>query len=121
MVVSSPTGSTAYAWSAGGPVVWPEVQALVVAPISAHALFARPLVVDHRCEVVVELVSRSPEAVLLCDGRRRYDLRPGCRVEVTSASDPVRFARLHATSFTDRLVAKFHLPVAGWRGKRAEG
>lgn len=121
VLVSSPTGSTAYAWSAGGPVVWPEVQALLVAPISAHALFARPLVVDHRCEVAVELVSRSPEAVLWCDGRRGYDLRPGCRVEVTSAPDPVRFARLHATSFTDRLVAKFHLPVAGWRGKRTEG
>ncbi|MDZ7576719.1 MAG: NAD kinase [Candidatus Nanopelagicales bacterium] len=119
VVVSSPTGSTAYAWSSGGPVVWPAVQALVVAPISAHALFARSLVVAPDSKVAVELLPASPEGVIWCDGRRHHDLEPGSRVEITRADDPLKFARLHEARFTDRLVAKFGLPVEGWRGKRA--
>ena len=119
VVVATPTGSTAYAWSAGGPVVWPGVAALVVSPISAHALFARALVVDPKNTVAVEVQSTSAEAVLWCDGRRVHDLLPGGRVEVTANANPVRFARLHESDFTDRLVAKFHLPVEGWRGSHA--
>ncbi|MDX6744905.1 NAD kinase [Actinocorallia sp. A-T 12471] len=117
VVCATPTGSTAYAFSAGGPVVWPEVEAMLVVPISAHALFARPLVVSPASTVAVEVTHENEGAVLWCDGRRTVDLPPGSRVEVRRSDVPVRLARLHLTPFTDRLVTKFGLPVAGWRGR----
>ena len=117
VVLSTPTGSTAYSFSAGGPIVWPQVQALVMTPLSAHALFARPMVVDPGSTLAVEILERSDQqAVLWCDGRRGVDLPPGARVTVTTSSEPVRLARLHPSPFSDRLVRKFSLPVTGWRG-----
>ena len=117
VVCATPTGSTAYNFSAGGPVVWPSVEALLMVPISAHALFARPLVVAPSSVLAVEVLARTEGAgVLWCDGRRTVDLPPGARIEVRRGSRPVRFVRLHAAPFTDRLVAKFGLPVQGWRG-----
>jgi NAD+ kinase len=115
VVLATPTGSTAYAFSAGGPVVWPEVEALLLVPISAHALFARPLVVAPTSVPAVEILS-SREAVLWCDGRRSFPLVAGSRVEVRCSDLPVRVARLARPPFTDRLVAKFALPVRGWHG-----
>ncbi|MDT0454055.1 NAD kinase [Streptomyces hesseae] len=116
VVCATPTGSTAYAFSAGGPVVWPEVEALLMVPISAHALFAKPLVTAPDSVLAVEVQPQTPNGVLWCDGRRSVDLPAGARVEVRRGAVPVRLARLHHASFTDRLVAKFALPVAGWRG-----
>jgi NAD+ kinase len=117
VVCATPTGSTAYNFSAGGPVVWPGVEALLMVPICAHALFARPLVVAPTSELAVEVISRADGAgVLWCDGRRAFDLPPGARIEVTRGERPVRLVRLHEAPFTDRLVAKFDLPVHGWRG-----
>jgi NAD+ kinase len=117
VVLSTPTGSTAYNFSAGGPVVWPGVEAMVVVPISAHALFARPMVVAPDSVVAVEVIARTDGAgVLWCDGRRAVDLPPGARIEVRRGDRPVRLARLDRGPFTDRLVAKFDLPVDGWRG-----
>ncbi len=116
VVCATPTGSTAYAFSAGGPVVWPEVEALLMVPISAHALFARPLVVAPTSVLALEVVGGS-DAVAWCDGRRRLDLTRGDRVEVRRSRVPLRVARLHPAPFTDRLVAKFALPVEGWRGQ----
>jgi NAD+ kinase len=127
VVCSTPTGSTAYAFSAGGPVVWPEVEALLLVPISAHALFAPPMVVSPRSVLAVELITgnETSGAVLWCDGRRKVDLPSGARVEVRRGALPVLLARLHAPGarggrFTDRLVAKFGLPVSGWRGRTWE-
>ncbi|MCW2948309.1 MAG: ATP-NAD/AcoX kinase [Actinoallomurus sp.] len=117
VVCATPTGSTAYAFSAGGPVVWPEVEALLVVPISAHALFARPLVVSPHSLVALELLPATSGGVLWCDGRRQVEVPAGARVEVRRGEKPVRLARLHQTPFTDRLVTKFGLPVAGWRGR----
>jgi NAD+ kinase len=117
VVLATPTGSTAYAFSAGGPIVWPEVEALLIAPISAHALFAKPLVVSPRSRLAVEILGRTDaHAVLWCDGRRSVDLPPGARVEVTKSPVPVRLARISATPFSARLVRKFELPIHGWRG-----
>jgi NAD+ kinase len=117
IVISTPTGSTAYAFSAGGPVVWPSVDALLMVPLSAHALFARPLVISPNSLVAVEVLKRSAGAgVLWCDGRRTTDLPAGARVEVRKSDKPVRLARLRQGPFTDRLVRKFSLPVEGWRG-----
>ena len=118
VVCATPTGSTAYAFSAGGPVVWPEVEALLVVPISAHALFARPLVVSPHSVIALELPDESSAAVMWADGRRAIDLPPRARVEVRRSTQPVRLARLSQAPFTDRLVAKFSLPVDGWRGRR---
>ncbi|MCC3769474.1 NAD kinase, partial [Streptomyces sp. UNOC14_S4] len=113
VVCATPTGSTAYAFSAGGPVVWPEVEALLMVPISAHALFAKPLVTAPDSVLAVEVQPQTPNGVLWCDGRRSVELPAGARVEVRRGAVPVRLARLHHASFTDRLVAKFALPVAG--------
>ncbi|MGE5285814.1 MAG: NAD kinase [Micromonosporaceae bacterium] len=138
VVCATPTGSTAYAFSAGGPVVWPEVEALLLVPISAHGLFRGPVVVSPRSVLAVEVIgasggwyppagdtaalSKTHGAVMWCDGRRRVDLVPGARVEVRRGAYPVALARLPgrpgATGFTDRLVEKFGLPVTGWRGRR---
>ncbi|GAA1906893.1 NAD kinase [Lapillicoccus jejuensis] len=118
VVISTPTGSTAYAFSAGGPVVWPDVEAMLLVPNSAHALFARPLVVGPRSHLAVEVVPGTQGyGVLWCDGRRQVDLPPGARIEVRRGELPVRLARFNASTFTDRLVAKFDLSTAGWRGK----
>ncbi|WP_298867454.1 NAD kinase [uncultured Microbacterium sp.] len=117
MVVSTPTGSTAYNFSAGGPVIWPSVEAIAVVPLSAHALFAKPLVVGPETSVAIELLEGSGgSAILWCDGRRSHELPPGARVLVRRSTRPVRLARLHPAAFTNRLVRKFQLPVAGWRG-----
>ena len=117
MLVATPTGSTAYAFSAGGPVVWPEVEALLMVPISAHALFARPLVVAPTSVLAVEVIAPAEASgVLWCDGRRTVELPPGARIEVRRGERPVRLVRLHEAPFTDRLVAKFGLSVEGWRG-----
>jgi NAD+ kinase len=116
VVCATPTGSTAYAFSAGGPVVWPEVEALLLVPNSAHALFSKPLVTSPNSVLAVEVMESGHHGVLWCDGRRTIDLPVGARVEVRRGASPVRLARLHRPPFTDRLVAKFALPVAGWRG-----
>ncbi len=120
IVTATPTGSTAYAFSAGGPVVWPEVEAMLVVPLSAHALFARPLVVGTSSVVAMETVpGLGGPGVLWADGRRCVELPERARVEVRRGEVPVRVARLTATGFTERLVQKFQLPVGGWRGPGA--
>lgn len=118
VVMATSTGSTAHAFSAGGPVVWPDVDATLLVPVSAHALFARPLVVGPSSVLAVEVLSRSVSpGVLSCDGRRTVPLPAGTRVEVRRSPVPVRLARLSHAPFTDRLVSRFDLPVSGWRGR----
>jgi NAD+ kinase len=115
VLCATPTGSTAYAFSAGGPIVWPNVEALLVVPNAAHALFARPLVVAPSCIVDIDLLSAGHEAILSCDGRRSLAVPPGARVRVRQSPQPVRIARLAQWSFVDRLVTKFQLPVRSLR------
>lgn len=115
LICSTPTGSTAYAFSAGGPVVWPQVDALVVLPISAHALFSRSLVISPTSKIAVGI--ESTEAFLSADALRKFALRAGDRVVVTKDARIIKLAHLNNTLFSDRLVAKFKLPVEGWRGE----
>ncbi|MFM1952617.1 MAG: hypothetical protein RJA33_1411 [Actinomycetota bacterium] len=115
LIVSTPTGSTAYAFSAGGPVLWPEIDALVVLPISAHALFSRPMVVSTQSEIVVTV--ESSVALLSADALRKLPLQVGDRVVITRNPHMIKLAHVNPTLFTDRLVAKFKLPVEGWRGE----
>lgn len=115
VLCSTPTGSTAYAFSAGGPVVWPDVEALLLVPNSAHALFSRPLVTSPASELTVCVADSGHDAVLFCDGRRTVRVPSGAKVKVRKADQPVRIVRVHRTPFSDRLVAKFHLPVKGFR------
>jgi NAD+ kinase len=115
LIAATPTGSTAYAFSAGGPILWPNVDAVVLLPISAHALFSRPMVVSHKSEIVVEIESSA--AMLSADALREFPLVDGDRVTITGDESVVLLAHVQPTLFTDRLVAKFKLPVEGWRGE----
>ena len=115
VLCATPTGSTAYAFSAGGPIVWPNVDALLVVPNAAHALFARPIVVAPNSTVDIDLLSVGHEAILSCDGRRSLSVPPGARVRVSRGAQPVRIARIAQPSFADRLVTKFKLPVRSLR------
>lgn len=115
LICSTPTGSTAYAFSAGGPIMWPDVDAFVLLPISAHALFARPMVISTSSEIVVTV--ESPRAILSADSLRKFPLIAGDRVVITRNPHTIKLAHIKSTRFTDRLVAKFKLPVEGWRGE----
>ena len=115
LIAATPTGSTAYAFSAGGPVLWPNLDAVVLLPISAHALFARPMVVSHQSEIVVEIESTA--AMLSADALREFALVEGDRVTISGDDSVVLLAHVQPSLFTDRLVAKFKLPVEGWRGE----
>ncbi|HYB39465.1 MAG TPA: NAD kinase [Mycobacterium sp.] len=117
MLVSTPTGSTAYAFSAGGPVLWPDLEAILVVPNNAHALFARPMVTSPDAAIAIEVEASGHDALVFCDGRREMLVPAGGRLEVTRSGTAVKWARLDSAPFTDRLVRKFQLPVSGWRGQ----
>ena len=115
VLVSSPTGSTAYAFSSGGPVVWPDLEAIIVVPNNAHALFARPMVTNPNAVITVDVDTDNPESVVVCDGRREAVVPAGARLQVTKCRTPLKWVRLDSAPFTDRLVRKFRLPVTSWR------
>jgi len=115
VICATPTGSTAYAFSAGGPVVWPDVDALVLLPLAAHALFSDPMVVSPESEIAIDVESEI--GVLSADGLRKVQLLEGDRITLTSEKSFISLAHIDNAPFTDRLVAKFKLPVDGWRGK----
>ena len=117
VLVSTPTGSTAYAFSAGGPVLWPDLEAILVVPNNAHALFGRPMVTSPDAVIAIEIEASGNDALVFCDGRREMLLPAGGRLEVKRCGTAVKWARLDSAPFTDRLVRKFRLPVTGWRGK----
>lgn len=117
VLVSTPTGSTAYAFSAGGPVLWPDLEAILVVPNNAHALFDRPMVTSPAASIAIEIEAIGHDALVFCDGRREMALPAGGRLEVTRAGTPLKWVRLDSAPFTDRLVRKFRLPVTGWRGQ----
>lgn len=116
MLISTPTGSTAYAFSAGGPVLWPDLEAILVLPNNAHALFVRPLVISPNSIVAVELERTGQDSIVFCDGRRIISVPAGGRVEVGRSRYGVKWVRIDSRPFADRLVKRFKLPITGWRG-----
>ena len=117
VLISTPTGSTAYAFSAGGPILWPDLESILVVPNNAHALFARPMVTSPNSSIAIEVEAGGYDAMVFCDGRREMVVPAGGRLEVTRCGTPLKWVRLDSAPFTDRLVRKFRLPVTGWRGQ----
>src|SRR5579875_2462044 len=115
LLCATPTGSTAYAFSAGGPIVWPDVEAMLVVPNAAHALFTRPIVVAPSSVIDIDLIHPQHEARLNCDGRRTLAVPAGARIRVRRGELPLKVLRLGATPFTDRLVSRFKLPTHSLR------
>ena len=113
LVVATSTGSTAYAFSAGGPIVWPNADVMLAVPICAHALFSRPFVVSPESVVVAKVLSAGANANF--DGRRTFALAAEDTVRVSRSSKPVTFARISDHTFAERLVSKFRLPTDSWR------
>lgn len=113
LVFSTPTGSTAYNFSAGGPIVWPDVEAMTLVPIAAHALFTRPMVVAPESEIEVYILA--DDARISCDGRRILKAPAGSRIIATRGRERVNLVRISDAPFSERLVARFRLPVEGWR------
>jgi NAD+ kinase len=107
LIVATPTGSTAYNLSAGGPVVEPSVEALVITPICPHILSLRPLVV--RADCAIDVVLRAEEATLTRDGQVGTSLEPGDRVHLVRAAHPARFVELTPRDHFETLRAKL-----GW-------
>lgn len=118
VLVSTPTGSTAYAFSAGGPVMWPDLEAILVVPSNAHALFTRPLVTSPASVIAIEVERSRQHAIVSCDGRRTLEVPAGARIEVVRGAQSLRWVRIDSDPFADRLVTKFDLPVTGWRGRQ---
>jgi NAD+ kinase len=119
VICATPTGSTAYAFSVGGPIVWPDVEAMLLVPNAAHALFQRPLVVAPGSQIGIELVGADQSGVLSCDGRRSHPLPPGAALRIERSAQTLTIARPHPTPFGERLVAKFRLPVRSFRDGRS--
>jgi len=111
VIISTPTGSTAYSLSAGGPVVVPTVESIVITPISAHMLAVRPLVIAPDAEVVVETIQNPAELIVTVDGQVGTNLGEGEKLVVRRAPNAVRIVRFPETSFFQRLRMKL-----GWGG-----
>jgi NAD+ kinase len=108
LIVATPTGSTAYAWSAGGPLISPDHAALLLAPVAPHMLFDRALVLPPTTTVRLEVTGDRP-AALSIDGRNVGELGPGDIITCTRAEYPARFVTFDPTSFLDIVKAKFGL------------
>lgn len=112
LIVATPTGSTAYSLSAGGPILSPTVRALLVTPICPHTLNARSVVLDASDVAILEVAEDVEDVWLTVDGQIGFPLRAGDRVEVREADERARLVRLRPPSFYDLLRRKF-----GWGGR----
>ncbi len=111
LIVSSPTGSTAYSLAAGGAIVSPDAEVLMLTPICPHTLSIRPVVVSLDAEVDVRLVSSRQVATLAADGQQHVDLEAGDQVRIARSRRTVRLIRLNGHNFFSTLRQKF-----GWSG-----
>ncbi len=109
VVVSTPTGSTAYAFSAGGPILSPRVRGTLVTPVAPHSVFARTIVAAVDEPVVVGVVADQAPAIVSCDGRDPVELPAGGRIVATGDGRPVRVARVGTVDFYEVVRRKFGL------------
>ena len=109
VIVATPTGSTAYSFSAGGPVVSPHIDCIVVTPVSPHGLFARSVIVPPEEEIEIALEGERDPASLSADGLPAIRLAPGARVRLRAGKDPIRLAKLEPRPFWRLVREKFHL------------
>jgi len=109
VIVATPTGSTAYSFSAGGPVVSPHIDCIVVTPVSPHGLFARSVIVPPDEEVELALEGERDPASLSADGLPAIKLAPGARVRLRAGKDRIRLAKLEPRPFWRLVREKFHL------------
>lgn len=109
IIVATPTGSTAYSLSAGGPIVVPSVEAIIVTPIAAHTLAVRPLVVPATYRIVIEPIAGwSDDLLVSVDGQTGTTLAPGESVDVCRADHRVCLIRLGGDGFFGRMRQKLH-------------
>jgi NAD+ kinase len=109
LVIATPTGSTAYNFSASGPIVSPRVQALMVTPVAPHSAFNRTLVVHSTEQLRVELLEQSAPVALEIDGRHRAELQPRDGLVVRASARSSRVIRLHGPNFYQRARTKLRL------------
>lgn len=107
LVVASPTGSTAYALSAGGPILHPTLEAFVLTPICPHTLSARPIAVNSRSEIEINLIHADDVRVHF-DGQRHQDMRVGDRVVIWRANNTIRLLHPVGHNYYDTLREKLH-------------
>jgi NAD+ kinase len=113
IMVASPTGSTAYSFSAGGPILSPRLDALLLTPIAPHMVFNRSLVLHPDEAVRLELLPESPPVVVIVDGRAVRELPPGAVVEVRRGRYDAQLVRLDGSDFYRLVRSKFRLADAG--------
>ncbi len=109
IIVATPTGSTAYTLSVGGPIVSPLTQAILVTPIAPHGIFDRTLVVDPAEQLRVDVLRGSAPTQVECDGARHGLAPPGSRLSVSRSAAPGRIVRFGWTSFFERARRKLRL------------
>lgn len=110
VIVATPTGSTAYSFSAGGPIVTPAIPCLLVTPVAPHMVFDRTLVIGAEDRVNLEVVGDEP-GLISADGRESLELPIGSRVRIGAAPNPARLVRRHdAPAFHALVREKFGLP-----------
>lgn len=98
LIIATPTGSTAYSLSAGGPVMSPDVHAILITPLAAHALSSRPMVVSHNEKIDI-ILTRGHECRVIFDGKQTIFMNPGETVKITTAPIKARLIRLGGRSF----------------------
>lgn len=106
IIVSTPTGSTAYSLSAGGPIVAPELDAIVLTPVCPHTLYSRSMVVSSGETCEIEVLEPSRSTMLSVDGQEFFSLRQGDRVKVSTSGKKVSLIRSQDWSFYDVLRRK---------------
>lgn len=114
-LISTATGSTAYAFSAGGPILWPNVDAMLLLPLAAHTLFNKPLIVGRDTKIKITVLptkhtGKDETVTVSCDGSKHFTMHEGDCLEVFLATWQANFARIFNNNFTERLVHKFNLP-----------
>ena len=106
VVFATPTGSTAYAMSAGGPIVSPRVNAIVVVPIASFKLSSRPWIIPSDSEITIRLSSPKKEAVVAIDGQKSYRIKPEDIVKLKKSKYPARFVKVSDTCFYEKVQRK---------------